>query len=111
MAKEENQMLITLLKDTSISKECRAMDFDVTDRKIISIIYDKDTNRIRSIMLIDYDREVGKGFCQTFHAKRTDRVTTDDIIVPATEIDGAFTELFLDSDSLIWFEDRFEEVC
>lgn len=76
------------------------MDFNVTDRKVISIIYDKDTNRIRSIMLIDYDKEVGKGFCQTFHALRSERITTDDIVME----DGK-----LDTVALEWFDDRFEE--
>lgn len=82
------------------------MDFNVTDRKIISIIYDKDTNRIRSIMLIDYDKEVGEGFCQTFHAKRTDRITTDDITISN---EGMTSDGCLDIDALMFYEDRFEE--
>ena len=96
-------MLILIKKDVEISNECRAMDFDVTDRKTISIIYDKDTNRIRSIMLIDYDKEVGDGFCQTFHTRRSERLLTDDIVME----DGK-----LDTVALEWYDDRFiEEEC
>lgn len=93
--------LLKLEVGEDLSVNTAYKDFRVTDAKIISIIYDADTDRIRQVLMIDYSKEVGNGFCTTFACKRTDRVMMADVMF----------EDMLDTQALYWKEDCFREVC
>lgn len=83
-------------------------DFRLPDRKLISIIFDEETSRVRQIILIDYKKGVGDGFAQEFLAKKSERVTMDDITISN---EGMTSDGCLDVDALMFYEDKFEGRC
>lgn len=98
-------MLIMRSEMGDLGSGTKYADFSLSESKLISVLFDGETSRVRQIILIDYKKGVGNGFAQEFQAKKSERITMDDITISH---DGMTIDGCLDTDALMFYEDKFE---